>query len=53
MNLRDITILNIIGFEYNCIISGISESEAIKFVQNADLNGKRETLQIIKICYHT
>ena len=30
MKLRDITILNIHGYDYRCIISGISKSKAIK-----------------------
>ena len=34
--LRDITILNIKGSDYCCIISGISKSEAINLMQNTD-----------------
>ena len=33
MNLRDIAILNIIGSEYCCIISGISKNEAINLMK--------------------
>ena len=44
MNLSDIAILNIKGFDYCCIISGISKSEAIKLLQINDLTEKSETL---------
>ena len=40
MNLNDIAILNIKGSNYCCIISGISKSEAISLMQNADLPKK-------------
>ena len=33
MNLNDIAILNIIRYDYCCIITGISKSEAIKLLQ--------------------
>ena len=33
MNLNDIAILNIIGYDYCCIITRISKSEAIKLLQ--------------------
>ena len=32
--LRDVTILNIKGSDYCCIISGISKSDAINLMQN-------------------
>ena len=44
MNLSDIAILNIKGFDYLCIISLISKNEAIKLMQNADLTEKSGTL---------
>ena len=37
VNLSDISILNIKGSDYLCIISLISKSEAINLMQNADL----------------
>ena len=37
MNLSDIAILNIRGSHYHCIIRLISNNEAIKLMQNADL----------------
>ena len=42
MNLSNIVILNIKGSDYRCIISGISKSEAINLIQNADLTKKGE-----------
>ena len=44
MNLSDISILNIKGSDYCCIISGISKSEAIKLLQNIDITEKNGTL---------
>ena len=44
MNLRDIAILNIINADYGCITSGISKSEAVNLLKNADLTEKSETL---------
>ena len=44
-NLSDIAILNIKGSDYHCIINGISESEAIKFMQNTNLIEKSGTLK--------
>ena len=41
-NLIDIAILNIKGFDYHCIISGISKNEAINFMQNTDLIERTE-----------
>ena len=47
MNLTNIPILNIKGFDYCCIISGISKNEAINVMQNADLTKNGRTLQNI------
>ena len=44
MNLCDITILNIKGLNYCCIIGGISKSEATKLLRNIDLTEKSVTL---------
>ena len=44
MNLSDITILNIEGSDYCCIISLISKNGAINLMQNADLTEKGKTL---------
>ena len=44
MNLTDITILNIKGSNYRCIISLISKNEAINILQNADLTEKSGTV---------
>ena len=44
INLSDITILNIKGSHYCCIISGISNSEAINLIHNIDLTKKGEPL---------
>ena len=44
MKLGDIAILNIKGVHYPCIISGISKSEAINFMQNIDLTKESRTL---------
>ena len=41
VNLSDITILNIKGSDYHCIISLISKKEAINFLQNANLTEKK------------
>ena len=42
MNLSDIAILNMKVADYCCIISVISKSEAMNFVQNIDLIEKPE-----------
>ena len=42
MNLSDIAILNIKSADYCCIISEISKTEAINFMQNTDLTIKAE-----------
>ena len=44
IKLRDIAIINIKSFDYRCVISGISKSEAIKLLQNIDLAEKSGTL---------
>ena len=44
MNLSNIAILNIKGFDFCYIISGISKNEAITLIQNADLTKKSGTL---------
>ena len=44
MNLRDITILNIKGSDYRCVINLISKNEAINLMPNADLTEKSGTL---------
>ena len=40
MNLSDIAILSIKGSDYCCIISLISQNEAINLMQNADMTVK-------------
>ena len=52
INLSNMDNLNIKSADYCCIISGISKSEAINFMQNTDLTEKSGTLQNIKIYYH-
>ena len=44
VNLTNIAILNIKGFDYRCIISLVSKNEAINLLQNPDLTGKTGTL---------
>ena len=44
MNFSDIDILNIKGFVYRCIISGIIKNEAINLMQNVDLTKESRTL---------
>ena len=44
INLSHIAILNIKGSDYCCIISLISNNEAINLMQNADLTKKSVTL---------
>ena len=49
MNLIDIAILNIgsvlniDSVDYHCIFNGISKSEAVNLLQNADFNEKNRT----------
>ena len=49
MNLSDIAILNIKGFDYHWITS---KNKAINLIQNIDLTEKNETLPSIKINCH-
>ena len=44
MNLNDITIINVKGSDYHCIISLISKNKDIKLMQNNDLTKKSRTL---------
>ena len=44
MNLSNISILKTKSADYCCIITGFSKSEAIKLLQNTDLNEKRVKL---------
>ena len=44
MNLNDITIINVKGSDYHCIISLISKNKNIKLMQNNDLTKKSRTL---------
>ena len=43
MNLIDIAILNIDGVDDDCIFNGMSKSEAVNLLQNADFNEKGGT----------
>ena len=43
MDLSDIPILSIEGTDYCCVISGISENEAINVMQNVNLTKKIRT----------
>ena len=43
MNLSYNAIIKIKGFNYCCIISGISKNEAINLIQNIDLTKKSGT----------
>ena len=44
MNLSDITILNIRGADYCCIVIGIDKSEATNLMQNMNLTKTSKTL---------
>ena len=44
MNLSNIAFLDIYSADYRFIISGVSKSEAINFMQNVDLSEKSGTL---------
>ena len=44
MNLNNIAILNICSIDYRCIINGISKSEAVNLLKNADFTETSETL---------
>ena len=52
LNLSDIAILNIKGYDYCGTISRISKSEAINLMQNIDLTKKSRTSEKVKIYYH-
>ena len=41
LNLIDIAISNVTGFDYRCVIHGISKSEAIHLLKNSVLNDRR------------
>ena len=43
MSAINVMILNIKGFDYQCIISLISKNETINLMENADLNEKSGT----------
>ena len=38
LDFNNVAILNIYGFDYRCIICGISKSEAIILLKNSDLS---------------
>ena len=44
LNPSDIALLNIQGVDYCCIINGISKTEGVHLLQNADLTKKSGTL---------
>ena len=48
MNLSDIAILNIKGFDYRCIISLISKKEAINLMQNENINNLSSYIKMSK-----
>ena len=48
-NFNNIAILNIRGVDYRCIISKISQSDAINLLENAHLIENSGTLPNIKI----
>ena len=48
MNVSDIAVLNIHGAHYCCIISRISESEAIKLINIVDFSEKEWSIIICK-----
>ena len=52
MNFSGVAVLNIKGSDYACIISLISENEAINLLQNAYLTEKKQNIKNIKIHYH-
>ena len=51
-NLSDISILNIKGSAYRCIISFISKNEAVNLLQNADVTEKVEHDKRSKIHFY-
>ena len=44
MNLSSISVLNVNGADYRCIITRIRKSEAVNLLQKADLKNKSGTL---------
>ena len=44
LDVSSIAILNIHGIDYRCIIVGITKSEAIKLLRNADICEKGRSL---------
>ena len=48
INLSEITISNVKGSDFCCIISLISKNEAINLLQNADLTKKAEYYKVKK-----
>ena len=44
INLNDIAILRLNSADYRCIIEGISKSDAVNLLKNADLTKKRAVL---------
>ena len=49
INFNDIAILNINGADYCCIINGISKSDALNLLKNADLIEKRRVAVMKKL----
>ena len=52
INLNEIAILNIRGVDYRCIINRIDKSEAVNFLQSANLTEERGVLSTYKNYYH-
>ena len=52
LDLNYIAILNIDGVDYGCIINGISKSEAINLLENANLSEESGSSQNIIFLYH-
>ena len=44
VGMKNITILDVYGVDYRCIIDGTGKSEAIKLSRNADFSEKSESL---------
>ena len=49
INLNDIAILRLNGADYRCIIEGISKSDAVNLLKNADLTKKGRYYKYKKI----
>ena len=45
INLSNVAILNIRGVDYCCTVNGISKSDAVSVLENADLTEVGEVLQ--------